>query len=139
MLRTRSNSLGTFRVSSILIVALALLVGTTGTAFGDKKKKAGAAEDPLQKRIAIDTSNLVWPQPPELPRIRWVQQFTGEKIDWAKFDGKQKKQKQSWMDRRAGTQSAAQQNIKLPFQLIRACGLTVDSKGTIYAADQGVD
>ena len=139
MLTTRSNSLGSCRVWSILIAALALLVGMTGTAFGDKKKKAGPVENPLQKRIAIDTSNLVWPQPPELPRIRWVQEFTGEKIDWAKFDSKQKKQKQSWMDRLAGTQSVAQQNIKLPFQLIRTCGLTVDSKGNIYAADQGVD
>jgi DNA-binding beta-propeller fold protein YncE len=138
MLRTRANARA-FRTLATLLAAGALLLSLTGSAFGDKKK-AAPAEDPKLKRIAIDTSNLVWPQPPELARVRWVQEYTGEKIDWTKFDIKgQKKQKQGWMDRLAGTQSAAQQNVKLPFQLIRTCGLTVDSKGNIYAADQGVD
>ncbi len=42
------------------------------------------------------------------------------------------------MDRLAGTKPQADQNVKLPFQLIRTCGLAFDSKGKVYAADQGV-
>ena len=43
------------------------------------------------------------------------------------------------MDRLAGTQPTDEIQLdKLPFQLIRTYGVGVDSKGLIYAADQGV-
>jgi DNA-binding beta-propeller fold protein YncE len=138
MLRIHAKALKGLRIGATLLAILAGVLMPTDSAFGDKKK--ATVEDPSKTRVRIDTSNLVWPQPPELARIRWVQEFTGEKIDWTKFDTKgHKKQKQGWMDRLAGTQPVAQQNIKLPFQLIRTYGLAVDSKGSIYAADQGVD
>ena len=38
----------------------------------------------------------------------------------------------------AGTKPESEQNITVPFQLIRTYGVAFDSKGNIYAADQGV-
>jgi len=85
----------------------------------------------------VDITKLVWPGPPAIPRIAFQDLFTGQKIDPNQFT--KKGHKQTWMDRLAGTQSNDEiQMDKLPFQLIRTYGVGVDSKGLIYAADQGV-
>lgn len=119
----------------LMVVAL-----TLPAAAGDKKKKAPAApEQQMPKRVNFDISKIVWPNPPAIARVRFLQQFTGEKVDLSLFSKESKKKpKQGWMDRLAGTKPQADQNIKVPFQLIRTCGLAFDSKGRIYAADQGV-
>jgi DNA-binding beta-propeller fold protein YncE len=116
------------------LISLALPV-----AAGDKKKKATA--DPsaqLPKRVNFDLSKIVWPNPPAITRVRYLQQFTGEKIDFNTVVKGKQKVKQGWMDRLAGTKPQADQNLKLPFQLIRTTGLAFDSKGRVFAADQGV-
>jgi DNA-binding beta-propeller fold protein YncE len=108
-------------------------------AAGDKKKKATAAPDQqIPRRVNFDISKIVWPNPPAIARVRFLQQFTGEKIDLSQFSKTKQKPKQGWMDRLAGTKPQADQTVKLPFQLIRTCGLAFDSKGKIYAADQAV-
>ena len=104
-----------------------------------KKKPTPAPVNPGDQRVKayFDISKIVWPSPPEIARIRFVGLFTGEKIDPTKFEAKKKKK--TWMDRMAGTTPTDQIKIdSLPFQLIRTYGLAVDSKGKIYAADQGV-
>jgi streptogramin lyase len=74
-----------------------------------------------------------------IARVKFVGLYTGEKIDPSLFSRKNQKPKQKWMDRLAGTKQTDEIQIKdLPFQLIRTYGLAVDSKGLIYAADQGV-
>jgi DNA-binding beta-propeller fold protein YncE len=121
-------------LAAVLVIVLVL-----PSAAGDKKKKgATAASEQLPKRVNFDISKIVWPNPPAITRIRFLQQFTGEKIDFNAFSKGKPKQKQGWMDRLAGTKPQADLNLKLPFQLIRTCGLAFDSKGRIYAADQGV-
>jgi DNA-binding beta-propeller fold protein YncE len=106
------------------------------------KKKAAATPPPANPgeqrvRAYFDITKIVWPSPPEVARVAFQDIYTGEKIDPSLFI--QKARKKTWMDRLAGTLPADQVKIdKLPFQLIRTYGVGVDSKGKIYAADQGV-
>jgi DNA-binding beta-propeller fold protein YncE len=120
------------------MAALALLM-TLPLAAADKKAKKAAPDTSAPKRINIDTSSLVWPQAPEIARIRYLGMYTGEKFDPAILE-KPKNQKKNWKDMLAGAQSQAEknQNIKIPFQFIRVYGVAADSKGNIYAADQAV-
>lgn len=105
----------------------------------DVHKKPPAKVDPKQGRYVFDIDKLVWPNPPAITRIRYMQQLTGEKIDWAKFAALQKKPKQNWMDRIAGDKPIQQRkDVKIPYQLIRVYGMAFDTKGRLYAADQGV-
>jgi DNA-binding beta-propeller fold protein YncE len=121
----------------VLVVIAVFLLPSPG--YAQKKKKAAA--DPnggLPKRVNYDISKIVWPNPPAIARIRFLQQFTGEKIDWnAVASKKNTKPKQTWMDRLAGTKPVQDQDLTLPFQLIRTYGVAFDSKGNVYAADQG--
>lgn len=127
------------KTAGMLALVLALAAFSL-PALAKKKKAAAAADSPQQKRIALDITKIVWPNPPAIARIRFVDILSGEKIDWAALKAPQKR-KASWMDRLAGAQPDAQFTdiqSKLNFQLIRTYGVAVDSKGLIYAADQGV-
>jgi len=121
------------------LLAVTLMLAVALPCAADKKKK-GAADPQAQlpKRVNFDISKIIWPNPPAIARIRFLQQFTGEKIDFNSVVNGKKKEKQGWMDRLAGTKPQADQNIKLPFQLVRTYGVAFDSKGRIYAADQAV-
>lgn len=117
----------------VLLLAAAML-----PMFGaDKKPKKPAAEPDAPKRLNIDVSNLVWPQPPEIARVRYLDMYTGEKFD-PKILEKQKQKKKNWKDVLAGAQSQAEAQVKVPLQFIRVYGVAGDSKGNIYAADQAV-
>ncbi len=121
------------------LLAVTLMLAVALPCAADKKKKAAA--DPqaqLPKRVNFDVSKIIWPNPPAITRIRFLQQFTGEKIDFNTVVNGKKKEKQGWMDRLAGTKPQADQDLKLPFQLVRTYGVAFDSKGRIYAADQAV-
>ena len=124
----------------VLALLAVFLLPNPGYAQSAQKKKKATA-DPnagLPKRVNFDISKIVWPNPPAIARIRFLQQFTGEKIDWNATAKKgSTKPKQTWMDRLAGTKPEADQNVAVPFQLIRTYGVAFDSKGNIYAADQG--
>jgi hypothetical protein len=57
---------------------LALLAMTWATpARADKKKDAPAAKPP--DTVKFDTSALVWPQPPAIGRLRYLDYFSAEK------------------------------------------------------------
>jgi sugar lactone lactonase YvrE len=125
----------------LTIGLLALSVGFP--AAGQSKKHQPAADTvPIgdqRKTGYFDISKIVWPNPPAIPRIKFLDLRTGEKVDPNQFSKANRKPKQKWMDRLAGAQPINDQiQGKLPFQLIRTYGVAVDSKGTIYAADQGV-
>jgi sugar lactone lactonase YvrE len=129
----------------LLLPALAVLVVFglgSAPARAQKKNKNAKESDQIQQttRIAFDISKIVWPNPPAIARIKFENILTGQPIDWAALETKQKP-KQSWMDRLAGAQPDAQikeVGEKVGFQLIRVYGVAVDSKGHIYAADQAV-
>jgi DNA-binding beta-propeller fold protein YncE len=106
---------------------------------GKKKTDTAPAVNPGDQRVKayFDISKIVWPNPPAIPRIKFQDLFTGEKVDPSLFA--KKARKQTWMDRLAGAPSTDEVKIdKLPFQLIRTYGVGVDSKRKIYAADQAV-
>jgi DNA-binding beta-propeller fold protein YncE len=117
-----------------------LLLSPTPLHAGKNKGNNAPPPVPLgQQRTKgyFDPAKIVWPNPPAIPRITFKDLYTGEKIDPNLFT--KKASKATWMDRLAGTLPAEENKAKnLPFQLIRTYGVGVDSKGKIYAADQGV-
>jgi DNA-binding beta-propeller fold protein YncE len=115
-------------VAAFVLLSLTLLAPVA--AFGDKKKK-----DADPKRIpVIDYSNIVWPNPPAIARIKYQAFYSAQKLSQVES---QNTKKQKWMDRLAGTQ-AASDNSKVLFQLAEPYGLAVDSKNNLYVADQKV-
>jgi streptogramin lyase len=130
------------RAFPILAALLALSLGAGPAQAQKNSKKKGNATDqaPQPKRIAFDISKIVWPNPPAIARIKFENILTGQQIDWAGLETKQKP-KMSWMDRLAGAQPDTQVKDaakKVGFQLIRPYGVAADSKSNIYAADQAV-
>jgi len=140
MLKYRPNSPRAWKLTAVLVSLLALLFALPVPLRADKQKsKAAPAVAPGEKRVKayFDISKIVWPNPPAIARVKFMDIFTGEKIDSKLFD--KTKPKQKWMDRLAGAQGNDEIKItSLPFQLMRTFGVGVDSKGKIYAADQAV-
>lgn len=133
--KTTGNATGLASLALVFILGLALPVSTYGK---DKKKKADAAPPPQTPKLDIDTSKLVWPNPPSLARVRWLNYYTGMKID--RTPAPTTKKRQGWMDRLAGAkQEDNTDKLKtFPWQLIGPYGIAIDSKGLVYVADQRV-
>jgi sugar lactone lactonase YvrE len=128
------------KVAGMLAMLLALTLATPSFAAGDKKKKKKAGTSTEQNpapKFAIDTSKLVWPSPPSIARVRYLNYFAGMKID---YTAQPKKKKQGWMDRLAGTKPESEtfRAKDFPFQLLGPYGIAIDSKGLVYVADQKV-
>lgn len=119
----------TFKSSSPTVVFLLGLTLLAPLAFGGKKKDEAPKKIPV-----IDYSNIVWPNPPAIARIRYQAFYSAQKLSQVET-GNTKKQK--WMDRLAGTQPTSESG-KVLFQLAEPYGLAVDSKNNLYVADQKV-
>jgi DNA-binding beta-propeller fold protein YncE len=115
-----------------LLVVLSFGLAVPISAFAGKKKTADAP--PAKAPAAIDYSNIVWPNPPAIARIKYQAFYAAEKISQVDTP---KTKKQGWMDRLAGTQPASE-NTKVLFQLAEPYGMAVDSKNNLYVADQKV-
>jgi DNA-binding beta-propeller fold protein YncE len=116
---------------------VALLTASSILAFGDDTKKKKDDATP-QKKVSIldviDKSKVVWPQPPMIARVKYLDYFAGEKLP--DFSAQQAKPKSSWMDRLAGTSAEKTDNpLKNHFFMGEPHGLAVDSKGRLYVAD----
>jgi DNA-binding beta-propeller fold protein YncE len=124
----------------LLLVSLGLTVASPMALHADNKKKKATATDQTsaEQKPQVDISKLVWPQPPDIPRVRYTNYFAGMKIDYTAAN--EKKPKQTWMDRLAGSQPVGDKitNKNFPFQLLGPYGMAVDSKGRLYVADQKV-
>src|SRR6185437_7918148 len=123
------NSMRSRKTKVALLLAVCLLLPLTAAA-GKKKKPAPTAPAAAgPRKFAFDPKALVWPSPPNTARIRWLDYFAGEKIDYA--EAAKTKAKASWMDRLAGSQSDAEKAASktFPFQLVGPYGIAVDSKG----------
>lgn len=116
-------------------VTLCVLLSPTGMQADDKKKKKDQAADNEAKIKAIDYSYIVWPNPPAIARIRYINWFASDK-QVRNYKGNAQK-KSGWMDRLAGTQTD-EEVFRMPFQLNQPYGLAVDSKGSLYVADTKV-
>jgi sugar lactone lactonase YvrE len=125
------RKLGALAMTAVLAMASPLAL----QADQKKKKKKDQQADVEAKIKAIDYSHIVWPNPPAIARIRYMNWFANDKAVRNIQGGKQKKS--GWMDRLAGTQSS-DEIFKRPFSLIQPYGIAVDSKGSLYVADQKV-
>jgi DNA-binding beta-propeller fold protein YncE len=138
-LSSKSNRKGI--ALAALVVLLAVGLASPVSMYGsdkDKKKKANATQPADQVGTPVDRSKLVWPNPPNIARVRWLDYFAGMKIDFT--PPPTTKPKQSWMDRVAGAKQ--QDNVDklktFPWQMLRPYGIAIDSKGLVYVADQKV-
>ncbi len=132
MIERFHNSIRRGRGRLALVALLSLVLASTSPAI-DQRKKKGEPEKPTPM-VGIDIRKIVWPQPPNIARIRYQAYYAGEKLP--DFNAKTKA-KGGWMDRVAGVSEdkgpgAAMRNH---FFMGEPHGVAVDSKGKVYAAD----
>ncbi len=132
--KMRFNAMHTIIRFAAALVGLLLFLSLVGPdrLYADKKKKKEEAA-PAQTSIInrLDYSKIVWPNPPAITRIRYLNYFCCDK-----YVPKPAKGKSSWMDRMAGGQTEEQKQADKPlFALWTPYGVVVDSKGTLYVAD----
>jgi DNA-binding beta-propeller fold protein YncE len=102
--------------SSILCLLILVAPGWTAD-----KKSASVVPIPG----ATDPTKLIWPLPPDPPRVRWLAEYD----DMAKLKPTAVK-KTSWVKRVTGDKTPDEkQDLKKPY------GVTTDSHGRIYVAD----
>jgi DNA-binding beta-propeller fold protein YncE len=139
MFRFLFNSIRTRKLLGVFLL-FAFGAALPFSAHADKKKKKNdtAAPEVGPRKFPFDPTKLVWPSPPDVARVRWVDYFAGSRIDYSA--AATAKPKATWMDRLAGGESQAEKfNPKTyPFQLIGPYGIAIDSKGLVYVADQKV-
>jgi len=125
-------------IGALLLLALGLSFPLFAHAGKKKKTETTPAQPSGPRKFPFDPSKLVWPSPPSIARVRWLDYFAGEKIDYAQAANA--KPKASWMDRLAGGQPDNEKvNAKtFPFQMIGPYGIAINSKGLVYVADQRV-
>jgi DNA-binding beta-propeller fold protein YncE len=126
--------LGWLALATLMILALLGSSSSSFYAFGSDKKKDAAPEPRKSLMDMIDKSKVVWPQPPNIARVKYMDYFAGEKLP--DFGAQTAKQKSSWMDRLAGTSADKTDNpLKNHFFMGEPHGLAMDSKGRLYVAD----
>jgi sugar lactone lactonase YvrE len=119
-------------------MVLALILALPISILAKEKKKTDAAP-PEKPKVNIldvlDYSKIVWPNPPQITRIKYLNYFSGEKFR----PQQQVKKKASWMERLSGaTVGNIPQSEKPRFQLILPYGMAVDSKNQLYVVDTKV-
>jgi DNA-binding beta-propeller fold protein YncE len=141
MFRFFLNPMRITRPLGVLLLLLITAIVLPSSANAEKKnKKTTTATEPAvgPRKFPFDPTKLVWPSPPNIARVRWLDYFAGAKVDYT--PAATEKPKSTWMDRLAGGQSQAEKfNPKtFPFQLIGPYGIAIDSEGQVYVADQKV-
>ncbi len=133
MFQVHRNPVRSGMLMAALLVALTMLFAAAPVSGKDKKKKPAA---PVKPNILerLDYSKIVWPNPPAITRIKYLNYFSGEKF---RAQGPDRK-KVPWMDRLAGMATGETKAAKPRFQLVLPYGLGVDSKGRVYVADSKV-
>lgn len=142
--RTTAN----FAVISLLAMGMVLVPMSTAHAKDKKKSKDAKSvqtkeslpQTPEQKLKFFyehaDFSKIVWPNPPAIARIRYLNYWAGEKYDDPA--GAKRQKKQSWMERVAGVTTGDTVESKPRWELVNPNGVAVDSKGRAYVADSKV-
>ena len=140
MLELRKNWLQTSRAAGVAIILIGFLLASPYSLLaGTKKKNVPAAAKPAAPaKPQVDVTKLVWPGPPNVPRVRFISYFAGQPLDTTPAE-EQAKPKSSWMDRLAGVQPNDPKRVKhLPFQLLGPMGMALNSKDELFVADQKV-
>jgi len=123
------------RMFTALPVLLLMALSSPLALQADQKKKKESQAEIDAKIKAIDYSNIVWPNPPAIARIKFTAWYASDSTIRNLQGNAQKKS--NWMDRLAGTQTS-DEVFSRPFSLIQPYGIAVDSKGSLYIADQKV-
>lgn len=121
------------RILAALSLLLAVILAIPFSAYAKTKKKADDTTAPKTAPV-IDYSNIVWPNPPAIARIRYLAFYAAQPL---KDLDAPKTAKQNWMDRLAGSVPPSEGG-KMLFQLGQPYGMAVDSKGNLYVADTKV-
>lgn len=90
MMRCYYSSYRTPKLWTLALLAVALL----GTAYADKKKPVATENVKLsdqRSKAYFDLSKIVWPNPPAIARIKFLDLFTGQKVDPNLFSKKKQK------------------------------------------------
>jgi sugar lactone lactonase YvrE len=133
MLSLEMNSILKKAGAAVVGIAMTLAVLTT-PAFCDKKKKKEADKPKPNLMDILDLSKIVWPNPPAIARIRYLNYFCSQKPPEAPETKKAK-----WMDRLASVAVGEQVTTeKRLWQLVTPYGMAVDSKNRLYVADSKV-
>lgn len=86
----------------------------------------GASPAAFAQKETQPAQELVWPLPPDTPRVRWMSEFSSaEEVEQKKQD------KRSWFERIAGTREKKEKGRRLATPY----GIAVDSQGRIFVAD----
>lgn len=132
MFHAQQKSTRSVRIALALTCVLAILCAGAGSLYGKDKKKP----EPPKKNFLelLDYSKIVWPNPPAIMRIKYLNYFSGEKRQT-----KNAQAKSAWMDRLAGVAVGQGSPSDKPYyQLVRPYGIATDSKGRVYIADEKV-
>ena len=100
--------------SLLFLAFLWVMAMAAPLALAQKKSKADANAETDAKIKAINYSNIVWPNPPAIARIKYTNWYSSDKAARSIQGNKQKKS--VWMDRLAGTQSN-DEVFSRPFEL----------------------
>ncbi len=101
-----------------------LLFCCVGLSAADNPK-TGKKTSPKQVQPAPNPTGLIWPLPPDPPRIRWVAQY----MDMAKVK-QPVPRKSAWLEKLTGTKAPDEKlELKKPY------GITTDKRGRIFVAD----
>ncbi len=123
---TRARRIGT-------LIAIAFALAAPLSLFAGKKKTTDTPpEKPIIERL--DYSKIVWPNPPAITRIKYLDFFAAERVPTQQ----QAKKKGAWMDRLSGVATGETAVDKPLFQLAQPYGVAVDSKNFLYVADSKV-
>src|SRR5690348_5893747 len=122
MFEIHSNGKVARKSWTVLAMVLCVLLSAIPSQAQKKSNKKGLASPNTEpQRLAFDITKIVWPSPPEIPRVAFQNFLTGQTIDWAGLQTNQKP-KQSWMDRLAGEQpdrSVKDVQQKVGYQMLR--------------------
>lgn len=127
------------RAARLLVLAVLTIAILALPSYAEKKKKKGeqvpqSGLTDFGKVIAkLDASKIVWPNPPAIARVRYLNIFSGETREQ-----KQVVKKAGWMDRLSGVATGETSQNQPKFQLLTPYGLAVDSKNRLYVADHKV-
>ena len=83
MFRFLFNSIRTRNMfTGLFLVAMSLTFPLTAGAAKKKKATTEPVADVGPRKFAFDPTKLVWPSPPNIGRIHWLDYFAGAKIDF---------------------------------------------------------
>jgi len=90
------------------------------------QSKSGAGKNASKTALeVVHPADLIWPLPPDPPRVRWVAEYS----DLAKIKNPDAK-KRGWLEKITGTKTPEEK-----LELRKPYGITTDSWGRIYVAD----